>query len=140
MIAIVCGGRDYTDAARVKSVLDAAVTRLGLEAIIEGGNGRLLPDGRVEKGADLLALEWAKQRGDISWIDVPADWDGWAAKGRREAAGPVRNALMLDILLGDAMGSERAVIAFPGGSGTANMLTLANSPRAQAGNVRVIKV
>lgn len=130
MIAIVCGGRDYTDAARVKSVLDAAVTRLGLEAIIEG----------AAPGADTLAKEWALARGDISVIDVPADWDGWAAKGRRGAAGAVRNALMLDILLGDAMGSERAVIAFPGGSGTANMLALANSPKARAGNVRVIKV
>lgn len=127
MMAIVCGGRDYTDRARVKRVLDAAVERMGLWCIIEGEG----------TGADALALEWARARPDISVIAVPADWDGWAAKGRREAAGPVRNSLMLDILLGGD--GPRAVIAFPSsGPGTKNMLALANSRKAREKGVKVI--
>jgi hypothetical protein len=110
MIAIVCGGRDYQDAARVRRVLDAAVDKLGLDAIIEGG----------ATGADRLALDWAQTRGDIIWIDVPADWDGLG-----KAAGHIRNAKMLRILQGGPRDQERAVIAFPGGVGTDQMCSIA---------------
>lgn len=121
MIAIVCGGRDYSNAQRLAQVLDAAVVRLGLECIIEGAE---------PKGADTLAHEWAKARGDIRWIRVPADWDS-SPKG----AGPIRNRLMLDILQAAPPGSEIAVIAFPGGRGTANMVT-----QARGKSVKVIEI
>jgi hypothetical protein len=35
--ALICGGRGYTDAARLERVLDAAVERLGVTEIIQGG-------------------------------------------------------------------------------------------------------
>ncbi len=123
MMAIVTGGRDYADAKRVAEVLDAAVTRLGLWCIIEG----MSPAG----GLDTLAREWATARPDISVISVRPG-DNWPE------AGPIRNALMLDILLGGD--GPKAVIGFPGGRGTANMLALANSPKARRANVRVINV
>lgn len=123
MMAIICGGRDYTDAKRVADVLDAAVTRLGLWCIIEG----VSPAG----GLDKLAKEWAIRRPDISLISVRPG-DNWPE------AGPIRNSLMLSILLG--YDGPKAVIGFPGGKGTANMMMLANSRKAREANVRVINV
>lgn len=107
MIAIVCGGRDYDNAVRVKQVLDAAVERRGLDTIIEG----------EARGADWLARQWAEARGDIGIIAVPAAWERDGSN-----AGPIRNKLMLDILLGgDDPRRPRCVIAFAGGRGTGNM-------------------
>lgn len=125
MIAIVCGGRDYWDERRVRAVLDAAVTRLRLDTIIEGG----------ASGADFLAREWAQARNDISIIEVPANWDD-----QGKAAGPIRNRLMFDILCGGGSGIERAVIAFPGNEGTANMIGLGSSPRAKQMNVALHRI
>lgn len=122
MIAIICGGRDYTNRARLVSVLDAAVTRLRLDTIIEG----------AAPGTDTLAKEWALARGDIGIIDVPADW-----KAEPVAAGPIRNNLMFRILCGGGTAVERAVIAFPGGPGTANMIALAKSPKALQMSVKL---
>ena len=124
MIAIVCGGMDFTDAARMKAVMDKAVHTLGLEIIIEGG----------AKGADTLAYEWALAAG-ISIIRVPANWDKHG-----NAAGPIRNALMLRILLGGDKDTKRAVFAFPGGAGTKHMVGLATSPEARMGRVRLIEL
>lgn len=123
MMAIITGGRDYTDADRVARVLDAAVTRQGLWCIIEGR----CPSG----GADRLAQVWAEGRPDISLISV-FPGDNWPE------AGPIRNKLMLDILLGHD--GPKAVIGFPGGRGTANMMMLANGHKAQKANVRVYSV
>lgn len=106
--AIVCGGRDYSDAMRVAKVLDAAVERMGLHTIIEGES----------KGADTLAREWALARGDISVTAVPAQWD---AHGK--SAGPIRNTFMLDYLTMSE--GAQCVIAFPGGKGTADMISQA---------------
>ena len=125
MIAIVCGGRDFTDAARMKAVMDKAVHTLGVETIIEG----------AALGADTLAYEWAMAHGGVSVIHVPADW---AKYGR--AAGAIRNATMLRILLGGDPDTKRAVFAFPGGNGTKNMVALARSPDAVKGRVRVIEL
>jgi hypothetical protein len=122
-MAIVTGGRDYTDANRVATVLDAAVVRMGLWCIIEG----LCPTG----GLDRLAREWAIGRPDISLISVRPGTN-WPE------AGPIRNAMMLAILL--AHDGPKAVIGFPGGRGTANMMMLANSRKAREANVRVINV
>lgn len=119
MMAIVCGGRDYADAERVARVLDAAVGKMGLWCIIEG----------KAAGADSLAREWAISRPTISLISV-APGDNWPE------AGPIRNMLMLDILLGHD--GQKAVIGFPGGRGTANMMMLANSQKARRANVRAI--
>lgn len=108
MIAVVCGGRDYADAERVKKVLDAAVERMGLHTIIEG----------EAAGADTLARDWALERGDISVIAVPAEW-----RKHGPSAGPRRNAVMLEFLL--AADGDKCVIAFPGGDGTRDMVEAA---------------
>lgn len=113
MTAIVCGSRHYADAARVRLILDAAMERLGLDTIIEG----------AATGADTLAKEWGLGR--VNVIEVRPD-DDWPS------AGPRRNALMLRILMG-AEGAK-AVIAFPGGDGTENMVR-----QATAAGVRVIR-
>lgn len=126
MIAIVCGGRDYTNAERIKEVLDAAVTRLGLETIIEG-------ECPTEVNADKLARDWALARGDIAVIAVEPG-NNWPS------AGPIRNALMLRILLGGDKDRPRAVFCFPGGKGTANMRMLGGSPDAARGGVKIYDI
>lgn len=75
MRAIVCGGREYADSARLFKVLDAAVERLGLTEIIQGG----------AKGADYLAWQWADVR-KVPCREFRADWDG-----QGKAAGAIRN-------------------------------------------------
>lgn len=117
MIAIVCGGRDYTNAARVKQILDAAVERMGLWCIIQG----------AATGADALSAQWATSDKRISMISVPADW----SVGK--SAGAIRNKKMLDMLVGHD--GDKAVIAFPGGRGTANLIA-----QAKGAGIRVIEI
>lgn len=110
---LVCGGRDYVNRNCAFQILDAAVERLGLSFVIEGG----------ADGADQLARQWRVERG-VRGETFLADW---AAHGR--AAGPLRNKAMLD------EGAPDLVLAFPGGRGTTNMVK-----QAEARGVRVIKV
>lgn len=74
-------------------------------------------------GADSLANRWAV----VNWVrseEYPADW-----KKHGAAAGPIRNQRMID------EGKPDLVVAFPGGKGTADMVS-----RAKAAGVRVIEV
>lgn len=102
---IVCGGRDWRDAVAVDCVLTVARERSGIAMIITGG----------AKGADSLAARWAHANA-IPYLTVPANWD---AHG--DAAGPIRNQIMLD-MMGEMLDG---VIAFPGGRGTAHMCKIA---------------
>jgi hypothetical protein len=113
MKALVCGGRGYTDAERMARVMDAAVERLGVTEIIQGG----------APGADHLAKQWALTHG-IPQTEFPADWSRFP-----KAAGPIRNQQMLD------EGKPDLVIAFPGSDGTANMVG-----KAKKAGIRVIEV
>jgi YspA, cpYpsA-related SLOG family len=99
---IVCGGRDFRDRDAVFNALDRADNKRRIGLVIQG----------AAKGADTLALLWSIDRG-VQCLSVPADWN---AHG--DAAGPIRNEAMLDLL-------PDAVIAFPGGKGTAHMVKLA---------------
>ncbi len=99
---LVCGGRDYVDAARVDEVLSQYHGRI--DYIVTGGAG----------GADELGAAWAR-RNRLDLIVVNADW-----KKHGRAAGPVRNALMLKEC------SPHLVVAFPGGRGTADMVRQAS--------------
>lgn len=129
MIAIVCGGRDYTDAARVKTILDAAVTKLGLHTIIEG-------ECPTEVNADKLARDWALARGDIAVIGVEAE----TVNGKFQ--GPARNQLMGTMLVRSA--DDKACIAFPPGEGTRgtrHMVSVCEGlNRTQNARIRIIKV
>lgn len=96
---LVCGGRDYADAARVAEVLSG----LSIAVLIHG----------AAKGADTLAARWAADHA-VAVEPYPADW----ARHSR-GAGMVRNRQML------TEGRPDLVVAFPGGKGTANMVALA---------------
>lgn len=103
---IVCGGRDYAYGARVWDVLDGLAYKRGsLPSLLRHGGA---------EGADFHAAKWARARG-VPTQRYPADWRSF---GR--SAGPIRNAAML------ADGAD-LVIAFPGGSGTADMIRKAET-------------
>lgn len=119
MRVLVCGGRDYRDAGRLERELNSVRNTIGLTVLIHG----------AAPGADRLAGQWAKKNG-IPVEDFPADWfpngkDG----GRDDGAGFKRNAKML------AEGRPDLVVAFPGWSGTNDMIE-----RARAAGVRVMEI
>jgi predicted Rossmann-fold nucleotide-binding protein len=114
---LVCGGRDFINRDLLHRKLDemlAVARESGKEILIIHGAAR---------GADLLAASWAKDRG-IEAVGYPAYW-----KQYRKAAGPIRNAQML------REGNPDVVVAFPGGSGTAHMVSI-----ARKANVPTIEV
>jgi hypothetical protein len=100
MRVLVCGGRDYYDVGRVAQVLEDK--REPVDMVIHGGAA----------GADEIAGQWARRRG-VPEVVVPANWNYY---GKR--AGHERNAWMLRL-------QPDLVIAFPGGRGTANMVSQA---------------
>lgn len=100
MRILVCGGRAYADKPRVFHVLDRVLHERGLSVIIHGGAA----------GADALAGQWASAKG-ITIEIYRADW-----KNLGKRAGPMRNQRML------IEGRPDAVIAFPGGRGTQDMI------------------
>lgn len=112
MKIIVCGGRDFLDRAVVFFGLDMVHEWIGpITHVIEGGQ-RTKHKRMTVGGADFWGNRWADERG-IPCTTVNADWSRW--KGQ---AGHIRNAAMLRL-------KPLAVVGFPGGPGTANMLDLA---------------
>ena len=105
MKVLVCGGRDFSD----WDLLEKTLTRLDLsvkkiDSIIHGG----------ATGADALAARWGQLNG--KWIHIcRAQWGKWG-----KAAGPIRNQEMLGL-------NPDLVIAFPGGSGTRDMVRQAEA-------------
>lgn len=99
MIAIICGGRTYSDWDTFEKVLNKLHERFDIEQVISGG----------AKGADMLAEKWCIKNGIFNII-VHANWQ---EHGRR--AGPIRNAAML-------RHHADTCIAFPGGIETSNMI------------------
>lgn len=106
-LAIVAGGRKYNDLKRVMEVIQEESPTF----IIEGD----------ASGADTLAGKAADVLG-IDYIKVPALWNA-----RGNPAGHRRNALMARILVKLADGNPMMLIAFPGGTGTAGMVKIAES-------------
>jgi len=109
---LVCGGRDYSDAMTLGSWLGGIHKDRGIALIIEGGG----------TGADTLA----RQFGQFAGIPVRTFGANWRKLGK--AAGPIRNAKMMD------EGKPDLVVAFPGGRGTADM-----ARRARAAGVEVLE-
>lgn len=118
LIVVVTGGRDYdTDAARehVYNKLDF----LNPGFVMHGACRK--QGSTVICGADRMADDWAARR-DIECYCIPAQWQ---KDGR--AAGPKRNGKMLstafdmaEYLAGEGPYWDIQVVAFPGGSGTAD--------------------
>jgi YspA, cpYpsA-related SLOG family len=97
---IICGGRDYADRDTFMRAMDRIDAEHGpIHCVVHG----------AARGADTLAKFWAHSN-ERPETPVPAKWRLYGP-----AAGPIRNAEMLDIL-------PDLVIAFPGGRGTANMV------------------
>lgn len=120
MKILVCGGRDFKDRVFLyKTLTELFKTDGPIEELIHGG----------AQGADSLAKTWAIDN-SIPCKAFPAKWDdlyhptavikvnGWGKK-YDALAGHRRNQQMLD------EGKPDMVIAFKGGSGTANMIALA---------------
>jgi hypothetical protein len=108
MKALVCGGRMFFDYERVRRVLDG----MKITSVIEGG----------ACGADGLAKRWATER-DIECETFRAEWKKF---GR--GAGHIRSQLMLD------QGKPDLVVAFPGGTGTDDMVA-----RARKAGITVVE-
>lgn len=105
MRVLVCGGREFDDWRLLDNVLREVHQVRQISCVIEG----------EAKGADFLARVWAKYM-DIPLDPYPADW-----KTHKHYAGPIRNQYMLD------HGKPEYAVAFPGGSGTRDMITRLNA-------------
>lgn len=135
-IVLVCGGRAYPDGDFLKEYLnvlhsgyDDNIQHNGsrgssIKGIVHGCAGELDYEKQlVICGADEFAGEWARSVG-VTEHRCPADW-----KAHGRAAGPIRNKAMLDRF------SPNMVVAFPGGTGTGNMVK-----QARAAGVPVIQI
>ena len=113
MRVLVCGGRYFEDRSMLWRVLDMLHEQHQFSVVIHG----------MQRGADRLADHWA------SFNKIPAYrfHAAWTQYGN--AAGPIRNAHML------AKGKPDLVVAFPGASGTKDMMR-----KALAAKVKVLKV
>ncbi len=98
---IVCGGRRYADTQVVDESLAALL--VSTDIVVTGG----------ASGADRLAKEWAEAHG-LRTETYPAQWTRFG-----NAAGPIRNRYMASL-------GVDAVVAFPGGRGTADMIRVAS--------------
>lgn len=98
MKAIICGGRDYIPQVDDFARLDRLHDQYHFTLILSG----------AARGADQFGEQWGAKRG----IPVKRFPAGWNTYGKR--AGLLRNEQM-------AMEAD-AVIAFPGGTGTAHMV------------------
>lgn len=101
MRVIVAGGRDFKPSRKHIEWLINVLRSLNTTEVVCG----------MAKGADLFGKQVALKM-NIPVKEFPADWNKY---GR--SAGPIRNAEMAK--------NADACILFPGGSGTANMKTLA---------------
>lgn len=113
MRILVCGGRDFANRELVFSTLDKLDTENCIDVVIHG----------AARGADTEAARWCSVRGVPAW-PFPADW-----KRHQNGAGPIRNQQMLD----EAFPTH--VLAFPGGTGTADMVR-----RARAAGLPITEV
>lgn len=98
MKVLVCGGRDFCD----RHLVDRVLGELDIAVLISGG----------ALGADSLAEDWAR-RNEVTRVIMPAKW-----KLHGKAAGPIRNRNMIKLM-------PDLVVAFPGGSGTRDMIKVA---------------
>ena len=114
MKVLVTGGRWYADAERLDAVLDELHAKHEIQLIIHGD---------YDTGADSLADRWARRNG-VFVARYPANF---VAHGR--SGGPRRNQAMIDF------GRPDLVVAFPGGTGTAD-----TKKRAWSADIEVMEV
>ena len=112
MRLLVCGGRDFNDKEIVFHLLNQLHTNDPVSILIHGDAA----------GADSLGKKWANETG-VKCRAFPADW-----KTHGKKAGILRNLEMVKY-------GVDVIVAFPGGKGTANMITL-----AKKNNITLIEV
>jgi len=110
---IICGGRNFDDEDCVSDVMQEQLSDEEWTVITGGASG-----------ADSLAHKVAIHNGFATEV-YPADWDKY---GR--SAGPMRNQQMIDT-------GVDLVIAFPGGRGTAHMVSIAKNKGVRVYEVRI---
>lgn len=103
MRVLVCGGCDFTDQKVVNYCLDRIHAETPISLIIHG----------AARGADTLGGQWALFQ-NIKIMTFPADWKRYG-----KSAGSIRNQQMLK------ESNPELVVAFPGGAGTAHMVSIA---------------
>ena len=114
MRVLVCGGRDGQDEDYIDKTLDRLLAARGpFERVIHGD----------ARGVDKFAGKWARDHGVLEWDFLP-EWHRV-----EHTDGESRNARML------AEGAPDIVIAFPGGTGTENMIEL-----AKAAGIEVVEI
>jgi hypothetical protein len=99
---LVFGGRKYFERTRMYEVLDEIHRATPVVVLVNGD----------APGADSIAQRWARER-EIDYVSCPAKWNTTQPRG---AAGPIRNSRMLK-----DWGPFDLAVAFPGGTGTADM-------------------
>jgi len=109
---LVTGSRDWAEPKRI--IRD-------LTMLYEAADGDMVVMEGGARGADRIAREWAMGMDEVTSITIPANWD---RDGR--AAGPIRNKLMLELVL-KAASDSTVVLAYPlpGGKGTKHMMKIA---------------
>lgn len=110
---IVCGGRNYKNQENVYSILDIINQKIKNNCAIFENNTELKIINGGADGADLLSKFWARDR-NVQLDIFLADWTTYG-----KSAGPIRNKLMFD------SSNPHMIVAFNGGKGTKNMITLA---------------
>ena len=110
MRVLVCGGREFSDLKWLTKELDQVHQENSIKMIVHGN----------ARGADKLSGIWAAWN-KVQCCPVPAEWSRY---GKR--AGGIRNQKML------GYGID-LVLAFPGGSGTRDMIK-----RARKHGVKVV--
>lgn len=106
MKVIIAGGRDFVGHHKHLLWLDRIHTDfyyrdLDIEEVVSG----------AASGADEFGEKWAENM-DIPVVRFYPDWEGCG-----KLAGPMRNRAMLDYV-----GTDGALIVFPGGRGTADIV------------------
>lgn len=113
---IVCGSRDGAPFGEVERAMGDALRDLSalgssFNHVVVGSN----------RGVDGRAFRWAVREEMVATI-VPAQWK---SGGHKEAEGPKRNRRMISLFRPDR------VLAFPGGSGTEDMVSAAKAAHIQ---------
>jgi len=107
MRVIIAGGRNYIFTDQDRETLDSMKDLIPITRVVCG----------MAKGADTYGKEWAISN-NLPVDEYPADWKRYG-----KAAGPLRNKQMA--------ANADALIVFPGGSGTNNMVNEANKRNIQ---------
>lgn len=120
MRVLVCGGRDYATTKypndEEEDRKQAELERMFMRTVLDKFPITEIIHGAA-RGADTAAGVYAKMR-NIPVRTFPVTPQDWGRLGK--SAGYLRNKKMLK------EGRPEAVIAFPGGKGTAHMVALAN--------------